>query len=387
MDKRKTIFSQLMEFVPKYEFDKCVKKYNGHYKVKRFTCWEQFLCMTFAQLTFRESLRDIEACLRSKQNKLYHVGIRNKISRNTLSNANQQRDWRIYRDFGQQLIKRAQKLYCDEDFCIKLDNAVYALDSTSIALCVSLFPWAAYCEKQAAVKMHTLLNLKGNIPSVIVITDQRTSDFSLLDQIPTESGAIYILDRGYFCLKRLYRIHQDRAFFVTRSKVGFKFKKVKSIKVHGKTNVKSDHIIKPNARHGSINFPETMRLIEYYDSTTDKILFFLTNNFRFKPDIIAQLYRSRWQIELFFKWIKQHLCIKSFFGITQNAVKTQIWIAVSAYVLIAIVKKELNLKLNLYRILQILSVSIFEKSSLVETFDINSINAKKQDFELPLFKI
>ncbi len=385
MNTGKTIFTQLMEFIPRYEFNKHVKRYNGHYKVHNFTCWEQFLCMSFAQLTYRESLRDIEACLRSTFRKLYHTGIQSKVSKSTLARANENRDWRIYRDLGYTLIQRANQLYSDDAFAVSLKNIVYALDSTCIELCVSLFPWAAYSKRQATVCMHTLLNLRGNIPSVIVITDKTVSELKVLDQLIMEPGAIYVIDRGYIDFARLYNIHQSQAFFVTRAKANFSFKRLYSAPVNKAQAIVYDQIDVVKNYTARKSFSDKLRRIKYFDSKTQKQLVFFTNNMTLSATTIADLYRSRWQIELFFKWIKQHLRIKAFFGRSENAVKTQIWIAVSIYVLVAIVKKELNINLNLYTILQILSVSLFEKTSIFRALsdcEENNISISQQ---LPLF--
>jgi len=341
--------------------------------------------MSFAQLTYRESLRDIEACLRSTFRKLYHTGIQSKVSKSTLAKANENRDWRIYRDLGYTLIQRANQLYSDDTFAIDLKNIVYALDSTSIELCVSLFPWAAYSKRQAAVCMHTLLNLRGNIPSVIVITDKTVSELKVLDQLIIEPGAIYVIDRGYIDFARLYKMHQSQAFFVTRAKANFSFKRLYSApnnKAHG---VLYDQIGIAKEYKARKHFPDKLRRIKYSDPKTQKQLIFFTNNMTFSAITISDLYRSRWQIELFFKWIKQHLRIKAFFGRTENAVKTQIWIAVSTYVLVAIVKKELGLNLNLYTILQILSVSLFEKTPILRALsDCSNVNISNSD-QLQLF--
>lgn len=366
MKINKTIFSQLMEYIPRYEFYKHVKRYNGEHKVRNFTCWEQFLCMSFAQLTYRESLRDIEACLRSAHKKLCHAGIYSKVSKSTLAKANENRDWRIYKDLGCMLIERANELYSDDAFSVDLKNIVYALDSTSVELCVSLFPWAAYSKNSAAVCMHTLLSLRGNIPSVIVVTDKSVSELKVLDQLLIEPEAIYVMDRGYIDFARLYRMHQCRAFFVTRARANFSFKRLYSASVDTTQGILYDQTGVVKGDKARKHFPDKLRRIKYFDSKTQKQLIFFTNNMTLPAKTIADLYRSRWQVELFFKWIKQHLRIKAFFGRTENAVKTQIWIAISTYVLVAIVKKELNLKANLYTILQILSVTLFEKTSIYQ---------------------
>jgi|SRR3989339_803318 len=385
MNPNKTIFSQLMEFIPRYEFYKHVKRYNGHYKVHSFTCWEQFLCMSFAQLTYRESLRDIEACLRSAHKKLCHAGIHSKVSRSTLAKANENRDWRIYRDLGYRLINRANQLYSNDDFSVSLKNIAYALDSTSIELCVSLFPWAAYSKEQAAVCMHTLLNLQGNIPSVIIITDKSISELKVLDQLIIEQGAIYIVDRGYMDCARFYKIHQSYAFFVTRAKSAFSFIRIYSQKVDKANGIQCDQIVMFKGYSSRKLFPDKLRRIKYFDQQTQKQFVFITNNMTLSAKTISDLYRSRWQVELFFKWIKQHLRIKAFFGRTENAVKTQIWIAVSTYVLVAIVKKELKINLNLYTILQILSVSLFEKTSIYQAFSDSDYKNYNSGSQLSLF--
>jgi hypothetical protein len=366
MNIGRTVFAQLMEFFPSYEFRKCVERYNGNYKVISFTCLDQFLCMAFAQLTYRESLRDIEACLRGARPKLYHMGIRSKISRNTIAHANETRDWRIYADFAQVLIKIARELYAEEDFGLELDQTVYAFDSTILDLCLSVFPWAKFRKGKAGIKLHTLLDLQGNIPVIIRITPAKIHDINILDDLLFETGAIYIFDRGYMDFARLYRIHQSRAFFLTRAKSNFVFKRLYSQPVDKSTGVRADQIIMVTGFYTLKDYPEKLRRIRYFDKGTKKRLVFLTNNFDLPAITIAQLYKCRWQVELFFKWIKQHLRIKAFYGTTENAVKTQIWIAISIYVLVAIVKKRLKLDRSLYTILQILSVSLFEKTPILQ---------------------
>lgn len=368
MNSGKTIFAQFMDFLPAYEFRQCVERYNGNYKIKSFTCMDQFLCMAFAQLTYRESLRDIQACLRAAKQKLYHMGIRGKVSRNTLANANQVRNWRIYADFAQVLIGTARELYSEDDFGIQLDQTVYALDATTIDLCLSLFPWAKFRKQKGAVKMHTLLDLRGNIPTAIIITDGKVHDVKALDNIIIEAGAIYIMDRGYLDFKRLYTMHQALGFFVTRAKLNFDFRRLYSQPVDKSTGVQCDQVILLNGFYAKKDYPEKLRRIRYFDAENNKTLVFITNNFTLPALTIADLYRCRWQVELFFKWIKQHLRIKAFYGTTENAVKTQIWIAISVYVLVAIVKKRLKLEQSLYSILQILSVTLFEKSLLSQAF-------------------
>lgn len=383
MNSGKSIFAQLMEFIPTYEFRKCVNRYNGNYKIKRFTCWEQFLCMAFAQLTYRESLRDIEACLRAAQKKLYHMGIHSKISRNTLANANQVRDWRIYADFAQVLIGIARKLYVNEDFGVQLQQTAYALDATIIDLCLSLFPWAKFRNRKGAIKLHTLIDLRGSIPAFAIITHGKVHEVTILDDLFIEAGAIYIMDRGYLDFARLYKMQQSSAFFITRAKSNFKFKRLYSNRVDKTTGVQCDQIIVLSGFYAKKDYPDKLRRIRYYDAENNKTLVFLTNNFTLPALTIAKLYRCRWHVELFFKWMKQHLRIKAFYGTTENAVKTQIWIAISVYVLVAIIKKRLDLPHSLYTILQILSVTLLEKIPLLQVFsfmddeDLNSISCNQ----------
>lgn len=362
MNSGKTIFAQVMDFLPLNEFRKCVKRYHGNYKIKDFSCLDQFLCMAFAQLTYRSSLRDIETCLRAMKSKLYHMGIRSQVSRNTLSNANNTRDWRIYADFAQILIHSARDLYIDNDFGVDLANTVYALDATTIDLCLSVFPWARFRKNKAGIKLHTLLDLRGNIPTFIEITEALLHDVNILDVLVAEPGACYIMDRGYLDFARLYRWTLSGIFFVIRSKRNFKFRRVYSRKVDKSTDLKFDQTIV--LTNSFKNYQEKFRRIGFFDTENNKLLIFLTNDFSLPALTIAQLYKCRWQVELFFKWIKQHLRIKSFFGTSQNAVKTQIWIAISIYVLVAIIKKRLDIQHSLYAILQVLSVTVFEKTSL-----------------------
>ena len=366
MNTGRTVFSQIMDFLPLREFRKCVERYHGNRKVQKFSCMDQFLCMAFAQLTYRESLRDIEACLSAMQSKLYHMGIRSRISRSTLADANESRDWRIYGDFAQVLIHIARGLYIEEDFGIELDQTVYALDSTTIDLCLSLFPWAKFRKHKAGIKLHTLLDLHGNIPSFIRITEALVHDVNILDDIIPEVGAFYIMDRGYLDFGRLYIFHQCLAFFITRAKGNFQFRRLYSHPIDKSTGLRFDQTIVLTSFYPSKDYPEKLRRIGYIDEETSQSLVFLTNCFTLPAITIAHLYKCRWQVELFFKWIKQHLRIKAFFGTSENAVKTQVWIAISVYVLVAIIKKELNLDLNLYTILQILSVTLFEKVSILE---------------------
>lgn len=362
----KLVFAQVMEFVPLSVFRRCVAKYQGNRKVRTFTCLDQFLCMAFAQITYRESLRDIEACLRSQSNKLYHMGIRGTVSRSTLADANEQRDWRIYAELAHTLIATARSLYSTEPFIEELDETVYALDSTTIDLCLSLFSWATFRKRKGAVKLHTLLDLRGNIPTFIYISDGKLHDVNVLDILPLEPGAFYVMDRGYVDFERLYAITQAAAFFVTRAKSNLKFRRLYSRQVDRATGMICDQTIVLTGPISKKDYPEKLRRIKYNDPQSGKTLVFLTNNFTLPTLTIAQLYRSRWQVELFFKWIKQNLRIKTFYGTSENAVKTQVWIAISVYVLVAIMKKQLRLQESLYTILQILSVTSFERTSLIQ---------------------
>jgi hypothetical protein len=371
MNAGKSIFSQLMDFLPAPEFRQCVERYRGDYKLKSFSCWDQFLCMAFAQLTYRESLRDIEACLRAQQSKLYHMGIRGRVSRNTLANANSVRDWRIYSDFAHLLIKQARELYRYEDFSLALQQTVYALDATTIDLCLSLFPWAKFRKRKGAVKLHTLLDLRGNIPTVIIITHGLIHEVNMLDELTFEAGAFYLMDRAYLDFPRLHRLHLSSAFFVTRARKRFDCQRLYSSPVDRTTGIMCDQIVTLNNPVPRAGFPDKLRRIRFFDPQQERRLVFLTNNFTLPPLTVAQLYRSRWQVELFFKWIKQHLRIKKFYGTSENALKTQIWIAISIYVLVAIVKKQLNLEGSLYRILQILSVTLFEKTPILEALSLS----------------
>lgn len=371
MNSGRTIFAQLMDFISPYEFRQCVDRYQGHYKVQSFSCWDQFLCLAFAQLTFRESLRDIQACLRVAQPKLYHMGFRSVVARNTLAHANEVRDWRIYADFAQGLIATARALYATDPFGVELAATVYAFDSTTIDLCLALFPWATFRKRKGAVKLHALLDLRGNIPSVCFLTAGSVHDVNLLDQLAIEAGAFYILDRGYLDFARLYRLHQALGFFVTRAKRNFRFRYLDSRPVDRTTGVHSDQIIRLYGFYSKQAYPERLRRIRYFDAERRKWLIFLTNNFTLPAPTIAQLYKCRWQVELFFKWLKQHLRIKAFYGTSENAVKTQLWIALAVYVLVAIIKKRLQLKASLYTILQILSVSLFEKIPLTQALTLS----------------
>jgi len=364
MHHGKLVFAQLMEHLSLHTFRRCVAKYPSRYPTLRFSHLDQFLCMAFAQLTFRESLRDIETCLRAHAAKLYHLGIRGGIARSTLADANESRDWRIYQDFGLGLIHVARRLYARESFGVELSNTVYALDSTIINLCLSLFPWACFQRDQAAVKLHTVLDLRGSIPSVIHISDGNMSDLKLLDQIAFEPGSFYVMDRGFVDFARLYTVHSAQAFFVIRAKSNMQYRRVDSRPVDKSTGLRCDQRIVLTGKHTAHEYPTALRRVKFYDAKHDKLLVFVTNHLALPALSISALYRSRWQVELFFKWIKQHLRIKAFFGTSENAVKTQVWIAITVYVLVAIVKKRLNLRASLYTILQILSLTLFEKQPL-----------------------
>lgn len=383
----KTVFTQIMEFIAKYEFDKCVIRYDGNYRTRNFRCWDQFLCMSFAQLSYRESLRDIEACLNAQPNKLYHMGIKGNVSISNLSRANENRDWRIYADFAQVLISKARVLYHDDsNFLLDLNDTIYALDSTTIDLCLSLFPWAKFRKHKAAIKLHTLLDLRGSIPSFIEITTGLIHDVNILDVLVPEPGSYYIMDRGYLDYERLYRLNQDKAFFIIRAKKNMKFRRMYSSKVDKTTGLRCDQIVKLTGYKSSRFYPDKLRRVKYYDSENDRYLVFLSNNFDVTALTVADLYRNRWKIELFFKWIKQHLKIKSFFGTSPNAVKTQVWIAISIYVLVAIIRKTLKIEMSLYIILQIFSVSLFEKvpinQLLTETKSQNSEGCSSNQLNL-----
>jgi hypothetical protein len=364
MNQGKLVFAQVMEHLPLTTSRRCVARYQGERKIKTFSCLDQFLCMAFAQLTYRESLRDLEACLRAQRSKLYHLGMRSVMARNTLANANAVRDWRIYADYAQNLIGIARTLYVDEPFGVDLRESVYALDATTIDLCLSVFPWAPFRSTKAAVKLHTLLDLRGNIPSFIHISDGKLHDVNILDQLLPEAGAFYIMDRGYLDFERLYRFHQAGSFFVTRGKSNLKAKRRYSHPVDRTTGLICDQTVMLTVFYSRKGFEAPLRRIRFKDPETGKTLVFLTNNFALPALTITELYRCRWQVELFFKWIKQHLRIKAFFGTSENAVKSQIWIAVSVYVLVAIVKKRLRITASLYEILQILSLTMFERIPL-----------------------
>jgi len=361
MNAGRTVFSQLIEHAPGKEFQKCVNRYRGDSHPRGFSCWDQYLAMAFAQLTYRESLRDIEACLRAMGAKLYHMGFRGKVARSTLADANESHDWKIFADFAQILIGMARPLYARDPLGVELNNSLYALDSTTIDLCLSLFPWAKFREHKAAVKIHTLLDLHGNIPTFIRITDGKVHDVNILDEIMPEPGAFYVMDRGYIDFQRLFVITLSSAFFVIRTKSNVLIQRRYSNAVDRSTGVRSDQTVILTSFESASAYPDPLRRVSYFDEETNKRLTFLTNNFTLPALVVAQIYKCRWQVELFFKWIKQHLRIKAFYGTSENAVKTQIWIAVSVYVLVAIVRKRLELEVSLYQILQILSLSLFEK--------------------------
>ena len=366
MYQGRTVLSQVLDFFPMHQFRQCVSRYGGNKGVRTFTCLDQFICMAFAQLTYRESLRDIQCCLRAMKEKLYHIGIRGNVSRSTLADANEKRDWRIYSDFALQLIEQARQLYAGEDFGLELKETVYALDASTIDLCLSVFPWAKFRTTKAGIKLHTLLDLRGNIPSFIDITDAKVHDVNILDKLIPEMGSIYIMDRAYLDFERLYSMHQSLAYFVIRKKINTRFRRLYSNKVDKSTGVKCDQIILLTGFYAKKAYPEKLRRIKYFDIETGKNLNFFTNQFMFPSLTIADLYRCRWQVEIFFKWIKQHLRIKAFYGTSENAVKTQIWIAISVYVLVAIMKKRMQIDLSLYTILQILSISLFEKKPILQ---------------------
>jgi len=376
VNQGQTIFSQVIDFLPWKKFRQCVNRYNGDYRISSFTCYNQFLCMAFAQLTYRESLRDIECCLRAMREKLYHMGIRGKVSRSTLADANEVRDWRIYSDFAQVLIHEARRLYIDDDFGLELKETVYALDSSIIDLCLSVFPWARFRKAKAAVKLHTLLDLRGDIPTFIWITDGKVHDVNVLDHLIPEPGAIYIMDRAYLDFRRLYQMHQSSAVFVTRSKTNTGLRRIYSHKVDKTIGVRCDQTVVPTGFYSKKDYPEKLRRIKYFDAEKGRSFVFFTNQFTLPALTITELYRYRWRIEVFFKWIKQHLRIKKFFGTSENAVKTQIWIAISTYVLVAIMKKQLKIDLTLYTILQILSISLFEKKSIYRVLTDNDYTNK-----------
>lgn len=364
----KTVFTQVMEWVHLEQFRRCVARYQGNYKVSNFSCWEQFLAMGFAQMTFRESLADIEVCLRSRGRQLYHLGFQSSIAHSTLADANATRDWRIYADLAQGLIRRARKLYAQESLGVELEHTIYALDSTTIDLCLSLFPWARFRSTKAAVKLHTLLDVRGPIPTMISISEGKQADVQILDELIIEPGAFYVMDRGYIDFQRLFRFVLASAFFVTRTKAGIQLNRLESRPVDRNCGLRSDHIVWLVSPRSVAHYPERLRRVSYRDPEDGKVLVFLTNNFALPALVIAQLYKLRWRVELFFKWIKQNLRIKHFFGTSDNAVKTQVWIAVCVYVLVAILRKELGVQLSLSQMLQVLSVNVFEQVPLAELF-------------------
>jgi hypothetical protein len=370
MNAGQTIFSQLLDFLPTYEFNRCVRQYRGNYRMRQFSCRDQFLCMAFAQLTFRESLRDIEICLRAMSHRLYHAGFRATIARSTLADANELRDWRIYADFAAVLIARARKLYAKDSFAVDLEQTVYAFDSTTIDLCLTLFPWAQFRRRKSAVKLHTLIDLRGNIPCFVHVSGGKMADVTSLDLLPIEAGSFYVMDRGYIDFERLYRFTQGMAFFIIRAKRDLDFARRAYREVDKTTGLRSDQTIILCGPKTSGLYPDPLRRVSYYAADIDKRFVFLTNNFILPALTIAQLYKCRWQVELFFKWIKQYLRIKAFYGNSINAVKTQVWIAVCVYVLVAIIKKELKIERSLGEILQILSISLFEKMPLLQAFSL-----------------
>src|SRR6266853_1999061 len=389
MNLGRTVFSQLANFFPTYQFQICVDRYQGNRYVKEFSCWDQFLCLAFAQLTYRESLRDIEACLRAQQPKLYHMGFRGPVSRNTLAHANEHRDWRIYADFARILIATARDLYRDEPFGVELSETVYALDSTTIDLCLALFPWGKFRRHKSAVKLHTLLDLRGRIPTNVYVTGGQVHDVNILDRLLPEAGAFYLLDRGYVDFARRYLFTQACAFFITRARKDMQFYRRNSRPVERSAGVRSDQTILLTGIRTAERYPSALRRIHYFDAEKDLRLIFLTNNFLLPALTIADLYRARWRVELFFRWIKQRLHINSFFGTSENAVKTQVWVAITVYVLVAMVKNQAPLDLSLYKILQILSITLFEKPPLLSGFSHVADNVDDDDprTQLKLFNL
>lgn len=375
----KFIFAQLTDLVHREQFSRCVRRYKGEYKVKSFSCWDQFLCMAFGQLTFRESLSDIEICLRSRQDQLYHLGLRGRVSHSTLADANRVRDWRIYADLAQGLIRQARQLYQTEPIGLELEETVYALDSTTIDLCLNLFPWARFRRTKAAVKLHTLLDIRGSIPTFISISEGKQADVRVLDELLLEPGAFYVMDRGYVDFKRLYAFVVACAFFVTRSKRGIQFSRLESRPADYSTGVRYDHIVRLKSTTTRERYPDKLRRIRYFDEETRRTLVFLTNNLSLPASVIAFLYKCRWKVELFFKWIKQNLRIKHFYGTSDNAVKTQVWISVCVYVLVAILRKQIGAERSLSEIIQILSVSVFEKAPLQELLTHFELQPKTTD--------
>ncbi|NQU82798.1 MAG: IS4 family transposase [Parcubacteria group bacterium] len=388
MNKGKYVFAQIMEFAPFYDFDQCVKRYRGHHYIKSFTCWQQFLSMAFGQLAYRESLRDVVVCLRAQKTKLYHSGFSSLPAKTTLARANEKRDWRIYRDFAQILIQEARRLYLDDTvFNLDLDSTCYVLDATTIELCFSVFQWARYFETKAAVRLHTLMDLKGNIPAFFRITTAKTHEVNMLDIINLEVGAYYVMDRGFLSFERLFKIHTAGSFFVIRAKKNLRIKRLYSNKVDKTTGVRCDQVIISSHRYGLKKYPDKLRRIKYFDKETKRSYVYLTNDFNIEAKTVADLYKNRWQIEIFFKWIKQHLKIKAFWGYSANAVKTQICIAICAYLMVAIIKKKLNIDRNLYEILQILSVSLFDKIPINTLLSEVSIQNLAEHNQEPLFPL
>ena len=392
MNQSRTVFSQLIGLLPDRDFRRCVDRYDGDYRHREggFSCWDQFLCMAFAQLTFRDGLRDIEVCLRSSPAKLYHMGIRGKVSRSTLAEANQQHDWRIFADFAQIIIGRARALYSGDPFGEELRLSAYALDSTTIDLCLALFPWARFRQNKGAVKMHTLLDLHGNIPTCVWISNGKLADVKVLDELVVQAGSFYVMDRGYVDFQRLRRFTEASAFFVTRTKDNIKLnRRYSRPRTDTESGVRSDHIVVLATASSKMHYPGVLRRIRYYDAETKRFLVFLTNNFELSALTIAKLYKARWQVELFFKWIKQHLRIKAFYGTSLNAVKTQIWIAITIYVLISIAKKELELVASIYQILQVVSVTVFERVPILKALQYEESEEKSDVFsnQLNLFNL
>jgi IS4 transposase len=379
MNSGHTVFRQLLQFLPRHEFNVCVTRYRGEYRVKKFSTFDQFLCLSYAQMSGRESLREIETCLNSHREKLYHIGFRGDVSKTTLADANERRDWRIFQDFGLVLIGIAQRLYQDEPLAIELKQPLFAFDSTTIDLCLSLFPWAEFRKTKAAVKMHTLIDLRGSIPSFVAITTGKVNDVRMLDKMPVQENAVYTMDRGYIDYARLFAIHKQGAFFVVRAKDNLKFQRLYSLPKDKEVGIRADQVITLVTKKSKKGYPERLRRVSYVDKDQNRRLVFLTNNFDITAKTVADVYKQRWQVELFFKWIKQHLRIKAFYGTSINAVKSQIWVALCMYLLIAITKKRLVIQCSLYTFLQILEVNIFEKkpiSSLIA-------EALKQNPELP----
>ena len=385
MNDGRILFSQIMDYFPQRRFKSCIDRYRGDHRVKTFTCLDQYYCMTFAQLTGRESLRDIEACLRAVGPKLYHAGMKAQVSRTTLAKANEVRDWRIYRDITLILIEHARRLYAHQPLAMNLKRAVYALDSTVVDLSLTLFPWAQHRQHKSAVKVHTQLDLRGNIPAFIRITGGQTHDVHFLDHVTFEAGAFYVMDKGYIDFQRLYHIHQQQSFFVTRAKDNLAFTRRQSYPVDKNRGLRSDQAIRLTGPQSAVHYPERLRRIHYVDIELNRRFIFLTNNFTLSPWTIARLYKFRWQIELFFKWIKQHLHIKAFYGTTPNAVKTQVWIAVSVYVLVAILKKELELQASMYEILQVLGIMLFEKIPVKSLFPADFRKFSKSELHNQLY--